>query len=146
MRSCVLAPGLVLLIALSAAGASPGVASATAQSRACAVKADAQGLRGGARQDFEKVCIRGVRDPAVPLQTESRMGSAGAVTRPSGADPTTRSHQCNTEADKRGLTDSAREAFRLRCLATAAPAGTIGTSTTSPIPTASKDELGQLPR
>jgi hypothetical protein len=144
MRHRLLLIGMSVIAILPTAP--PAFAAANAQSAACSRKADAQDLHGASRKAFRAKCMTGAMSPAAPLKRESAFGSGGAVTKPSGVDPTTRSRECNQEADTRGLTDNARESFRLKCLATAAPPRTTGSSSTPPTPTPANDSLGQLPK
>jgi hypothetical protein len=64
-----------------------------------------------------------------------------AVTAPSGESPHARSLRCNHVANRKGLTGSARQEFRLSCMATAAPATHAGTKA-PPKQTAARDDLG----
>lgn len=83
---------------------------------------------------------------AAESPTTPKVAAAGPVTRPSGVDPATRSRECNQEADRRGLASNARQAFQVKCLATAGPPAATGTSTKNPTPTPANNSLGQLPR
>jgi hypothetical protein len=84
----------------------------------------------------------GVMAPSATHNPSSRTRSGNAVTAPSGQTPRRRSATCNREANRRHLTGSARQAFRLDCLATAAPATHAGAKTTPPRPTGAKNDLG----
>jgi hypothetical protein len=83
----------------------------------------------------------GVGGPSPAHNPSARTEGGAAMTAPSGETPRTRSHHCNTVANRRGLTGSARQEFRLSCMATAAPASHSGTETKLPAPTHSKDNL-----
>jgi len=67
-----------------------------------------------------------------------------AVVAPSGSDRTARSTQCNAEAARRGLHDSAFQSFRKGCLASAAPVGAIEAGEHPTTPTAAKPKLESL--
>ncbi len=141
MRLFVTSAGLGLTLAVMA-GAAPVVGETTAQSASCAAQADHQSLAGADRQTFLVKCMKGPMVPAKPL-TPTRPGSgAQSVVSPSGHAPSVRSRQCTAEADRRGLADRERAAFRLACLATAAPVRAVGASTTPTSPTPEKADLG----
>lgn len=77
-----------------------------------------------------------------PALAVARTPGGEAVTAPSGETPRARSARCNRVANHRHLTGSARQEFRLDCLATAAPATHAATHAATPKPTAAKNELG----
>jgi hypothetical protein len=84
----------------------------------------------------------GVGGPSPTHNPSANTHGGAAMTAPSGETPRTRSRHCNTVANRRGLKGSARQEFRLSCMATAAPATHAGTQTKLPTPTHSKDNLG----
>lgn len=84
----------------------------------------------------------GVMAPSRAHNPQSKTFGGQAVTAPSGDSPRLRSIHCNQVANQRHLTASARQEFRLSCLATAAPAPHAGTQHALPKPTRSKDALG----
>ncbi len=138
----VVAPTIGLVLAVSAL---TGVASAgaeTAQSASCSAQADKQSLSAADRQTFMARCVKGALAPPQPPIATTPGSGAHAVVAPSGHDKMVRSGLCNAEADRRGLHDRSRAAFRLSCLATAAPVRAVGTTTKPPAPTAAKPELG----
>ncbi len=113
-----------LALTLASLSASAGLAFAapeSAQSKACYAKASAQNLHGAARTSFHRTCMKGALSPDKPTAATPSAKEARAITAPSGSDRTVRSKQCSEEADRRGLTDKDREAFRLSCMATAGP-------------------------
>ena len=135
MRLNATALGLVLLSAPMLALASPAsAAKPTAQSSHCAQLADKEGLTGAKRSAYVASCIKGPLAPKTPTAATGTSKEAHAVTKPSGVDRTTRSKQCATEADKKGLTAKERSAFQLSCLATAGPVTEGETGTKSPRP------------
>lgn len=124
------------------AGVGPAAAGTTAQVESCAAQADHQSLAGAERQTFLAKCAKGAMVPAKPAMPIRPGASAQSVVNPSGHAPAVRSQQCTTEADRRGLKDHKRAAFRLACLASAAPVKAIGASTTPTSPTSAKANLG----
>jgi hypothetical protein len=84
----------------------------------------------------------GVGAPSRDHDPAARTHGGAAVTAPSGETPRARSVRCNRVANRRHLAGSARQEFRLSCMATAAPATHAGTQTRLPEPTHSKDHLG----
>ncbi len=84
----------------------------------------------------------GVMAPSASHNPTARTEGGAAMTAPSGSTPRGRSVACNREANRRHLTGSARQNFRLDCLATAAPVTHAGSHTTPPKPTHAKPELG----
>jgi hypothetical protein len=80
--------------------------------------------------------------PSVTHNPQANTKGGAAMTAPSGESPRARSARCNRVANARHLTGSARQEFRLSCLATAAPATHAGTQTKKPTPTHAKDNLG----
>ncbi len=110
------------------------IARETAQSKSCYQKAAMQHLHGAARASFHRACVKGALSPSRPTETNSTSKEAKAITEPSGVDRTVRSKQCSAEADKRGLKDKDREAFRLSCLATAGPTTEASTHAHAPAP------------
>ena len=123
-------------------GAGPVVSKTTPQAASCTAQADHQSLAGPDRQAFLAKCVKGAMVPAKPTMQTRPGSSAQAVVSPSGHDPAVRSRQCTAEADRRGLKDRDRAAFRLSCLASAAPVSAIGASTTPTSPTPEKSNLG----
>ena len=113
----------------------------TAQSKACSDEADHQGLHGKDRNRFRASCLKGALDPKTPTAPTGPGREANAVTKPSGVDRTTRSQQCSNEADRRKLQTSEREAFRMSCLASAAPVAATGTKE-KPKPSPAIPKLG----
>ncbi len=142
MRTMVLAAATSLVAALAAA--SPA-AAITAQSKACWAKADAQHIAKAERAGFHASCVKGALHPGGPTVPTGSTAWSHAVTAPSGETRDARSRRCSAEADKRGLTSSKREAFRLSCVASAAPAAATGTGTTPPAPSGAKDVIVQHP-
>ncbi len=84
----------------------------------------------------------GVGAPGATANPSARTEGGAAMTAPSGETPKARSTRCNRVANSRHLTGSARQEFRLDCMATAAPATHAGAKTKLPTPTHSKDDLG----
>ncbi len=141
MRLWVTSAGLGLTLAVMA-GAAPVVGETTAQSASCAAQADRQSLAGADRQTFLAKCMKGPMVPPKPSMPTRPGSGARSVISPSGHDRLVRSRQCTAEADRRGLKEHDRAAFRLACLATAAPVGAVGASTTPTAPTPAKANLG----
>ncbi len=134
-------------LALSWGAASTGrTAEPSAQAQSCAERAQQQGLEGKGRETFMTTCKNGSLAPKRPTTPAPESRSAEALTAPSGADRTTRSKQCNTEAARRGLKEEAMQAFRKSCLASAAPVTAIQTAHRSETPTPDKPKLDTLPR
>lgn len=134
--------GTALSAGLLAGAAGPALARPqSAQSKACSDEADHQGLQGKARARFRASCLKGALAPKTPTAPTGPGREANAVTKPSGVDRTTRSQQCSDEADRRKLQTSEREAFRLSCLASAAPVAATGTRE-KPKPTPAIPKLG----
>jgi hypothetical protein len=98
----------------------------SAQSKACSDEATHQGLHGKSRSSFRATCMKGAMAPKTPTAPTGPGREANAVTKPSGVDRTTRSQQCSDEADRRKLQATARDDFRLACLASAAPVSATG--------------------
>jgi hypothetical protein len=119
-------------------------AEPTAQAQSCAARADDQGLQGKDRDAFDKTCAKGSLAPKRPTSPAPTSQAAKTVTAPSGADRTVRSRQCNAEAARRGLKDSAMQAFRKGCLASAAPVKAIETAKTPEAPAKQKPKLDAL--
>jgi hypothetical protein len=113
----------------------------SAQSKTCSDEATHQGLHDKPRADFRAKCMKGALAPRTPTAPTGPGREANAVTKPSGVDRTTRSQQCSDEADRRKLQTSEREAFRLSCLASAAPVSATGTRE-KPKPTPAIPKLG----
>jgi hypothetical protein len=113
----------------------------SAQSKACSDEATQQGLKGKPRSSFRAKCMKGALAPKTPTAPTGPGREANAVTKPSGVDRTTRSQQCSDEADRRKLQASARDEFRLSCLASAAPVSASGTRE-PPTPTKAIPKLG----
>jgi hypothetical protein len=113
----------------------------SAKSRACWVQADQHAPRGAARTTFHANCMKATvaRSPSPAKTVEAK-----AVTAPSGAEKSTRAQQCEAQAATRGLHDSALQAFRQACLASAAPVGAVGSTQHQPTPTAAKPKLDAL--
>jgi hypothetical protein len=141
MRSFVTSLSLVATLAV-VASVGPVTAGTTAQAASCASQADHQSLTGAERQTFLAKCSKGAMVPAKPALPIRPGASAQSVVNPSGHAPVVRSQQCTAEADRRGLKDRERAAFRLSCLASAAPVKAIGASTTPTSPTPAKANLG----
>ncbi len=136
----------ISLVSVMVCYASPSFAKGAegAQSKACRAKAIQQGRVGDQRNAFIATCLKGALSPKMSTGSGAKSGAARAVTAPSGADRTDRSTQCNAEAVKRGLHDTAFQSFRKGCLASAAPVGAIESSQTPTKPTASKPKLESL--
>ncbi len=83
--------------------------------------------------------------PATPTRDKGTP-QARIVTAPSGQDRTTRSKACTREAKRRKLDPNAAKAFRLSCLASAAPVSAVGGQTRPTTPTPSKPGYDTLPR
>lgn len=132
----------LFLMTATLASAAPVMAGTTAQTASCTAQADHQSLTGGDRQTFLAKCTKGAMVPAKPAMAIRPGASAQSVVNPSGHAPAVRSQQCTAEADRRGLKDRERAAFRLSCLASAAPVQAIGASTTPTSPTSAKANLG----
>jgi hypothetical protein len=136
----ILCLGVVLAAASSA---TPGLAATESpQAKICAKSTQAKSLSGGAKKAFVQKCLH---HPMVPQKSDlpkAQTTPAKAVTAPSGADKNVRFAQCSAEGDRRGLTDNARNAFRLSCIATAAPVTSIGASNQPPAPNNEKPNLG----
>jgi hypothetical protein len=126
---------------LASAGAA---AEQTPQAQSCSERATQQGLQGKDRDRFLASCAKGSLAPNRPTSPAPESLAAKTLTAPSGADRTVRSKECNTEAAKRGLKDSALQAFRKGCLASAAPVSAIQTSTQTEAPTKDKPKLDAL--
>ncbi len=121
-------------------------AASTADTRAaCGARADAKSLAGKPRDEFMATCQQGALAPAKPTSPTPPAPTARAITAPSGADRTVRSRECTAEAKRRGLPDTQKKAFRLSCLASAAPVSTIGSPEQAQRPVAEKPELGVSP-
>ncbi|HVY34247.1 MAG TPA: hypothetical protein VG960_07475 [Caulobacteraceae bacterium] len=114
-------------------------------SRSCADEAHKRGLEGEARSSFLKTCDQGALAPTHPTQDKGT-AQARILTAPSGLDRTQRSQACTREAKRRKLSPNAARAFRLSCLASAAPVAATGTMTHPPKPTPSKPGYDTLPR
>jgi hypothetical protein len=134
--------GAAVSVCVLAGATSPALARPqTAQSKACSEEATHQGLRGKSRASFRVTCMKGAMAPKTPTAPTGPGREANAVTKPSGVDRTTRSQQCSDEADRRKLQASQRDAFRLSCLASAAPVSASGTREI-PRPTKAIPKLG----
>jgi len=131
-------------MAIVLAGPSGATSKASPQSKSCWAQAKEQGLVGADRTAFHATCMKGALAPKGPTEPKPTTRAAAAVTSPSGADRTTRSKQCNDEAERRGLHDSAFQSFRKGCLASAAPVSAIETSRTPTTPTPAKPKLESL--
>lgn len=129
-------------VALGAAGPAAARSHESAQAKSCRAEATKQGLSGAKRNAFVATCTKGSLDPKAPIGAAS--ASAAAVTAPSGADTTDRSRQCNAEAARRKLQDSAFQAFRKGCLASAAPVRAIESPNTATKPTGAKPKLESM--
>jgi hypothetical protein len=119
-------------------------AAPSAQSQSCSERATGQGLKGEERDKFESACTKGSLSPDRPTTQVHHTAAANALVKPSGADRTRRSSQCNAEGARRGLKDSGLQAFRKGCLASAAPVQAIETSTRDTKPTPAKPKLDAL--
>ena len=135
-------PAFCCSIAFTLLVCAPRSSAETAQSASCAAQMEKRAVAPADRQAFMAQCTKGALTPPKPPIATTPGSGAHAVVAPSGHSKTARSAQCNSEADKRGLQDRARAAFRLSCLASAAPVSAIGTATKSPRPTAAKPDLG----
>ncbi len=122
------------LAALTLLASAGHVGAETAQAKACASKATAQHLQGAGRTTFERACMKGTAAPDRPTAPTEPSRKAQAITAPSGEDRTVRSKACSAEADRRHLTGSDRNAFRLSCIATAGPVTEAQTKTQAPKP------------
>jgi hypothetical protein len=141
--------GLLFVISIAtASGATVGVARAADDNapRTCADQATTKGLTGERRQTFLKTCRQGALAPARPTTGKSKSAQAKIITAPSGADRTKRSAACSAEARRRHLDDNQAKAFRLNCLASAAPVSATGGADRPPAPTAAKPGYDTLPR
>ncbi len=114
------------------------------QSKSCWGRADQRGLQGEDRRRFHATCMKGSLTPKRPIAVKPRTEGAEAVTNPSGVDPKVRSEQCNAQATKLGLRDSAYQAFRKSCLAGAGPVENTGVGAMTPRPTPAKKNLENL--
>ena len=124
-----------VLAALLALGTSPAFGhEPSAQSTHCSQTAASQGLTGTQRDAFLKSCARGPLAAKTPTAPTASSKEAQAVTKPSGVDRTTRTRQCAAEADRKGLSDKARSAYQLSCLATAGPVSEGETGAKEPHP------------
>ncbi|MHB8285626.1 MAG: hypothetical protein ACYDD1_13230 [Caulobacteraceae bacterium] len=142
MRLLASVMGTLLLASGVAVSTTPAFAKPqTAQSKACSDEADHQGWHGKDRTRFRASCLKGALAPKTPTAPTGPGREANAVTKPSGADRTTRSQQCSDEADRRKLATSEREAFRMSCLASAAPVAHTGTKE-KPTPSPAIPKLG----
>lgn len=128
LQPAIVAAGLLLVLC------GPAAARPSAQSRQCAKSASGQGLTGSKRAAFTATCLKGPLAAKTPTAPTAPSKEAQAVTKPSGVDRTTRTKQCATEADKKGLTSKDRSAFQLSCLATAGPVSEGETGTKEPHP------------
>jgi hypothetical protein len=128
-----LLPAAVAALSVYAAPAA-AVSHPTAQSRACTRTADTEHRKGADRARYLKACLRGSAAPLRPTAPTGPGKEARAITAPSGADRNERSAQCSAEADRRGLTEKDRNAFRLSCLATAGPVSEGETHDQTPKP------------
>jgi hypothetical protein len=129
---------------LSAAAPATSEARQTAQSKSCSLRATREGLRGQDRTTFLSTCMKGSLSPKTPTRLGPETAAAHEITAPSGADRTTRSAQCNTEAARRKLHDSGLQAFRKGCLASASPVSAIETAREPARPTPAKPKLENL--
>lgn len=125
---------------------SSSVFAKDAAAKSCPDQADVKHLAGAERDIFLKTCAQGALAPARATAERTNSRSERALTKPSGVDRTVRSKQCSAEARRRRLDSTKARAFRLACLATAAPVRTTGTEQTAPAPSHAKDDLGVLPR
>ncbi len=134
------------LVSILACSATPVAAKIveSAQSKACRAQATQQGLSGNERDSFQATCMKGSLSPKGRTEPAPKGEAAKAVIAPSGADRTIRSKQCNAEAARRGLHDSAFQSFRKGCLASAAPVSAIETSERPTKPTGAKPKLESL--
>ncbi len=114
-------------------------------SRSCVDEADKRRLSGDERDRFLQTCRQGALAPTRPTADKGTT-QARILTAPSGQDRTTRSRDCTREAQRRKLRPNAARAFRLSCLASAAPVRATGTATHPPTPTPSKPGYDTLPR
>lgn len=127
-------PLMILAVAVPLGLAPASAAKPTAQARQCTRSAAAQGLTGSQRRAFVKTCLEGPLAAKTPTAPTASSKEASAITKPSGVDRTTRTRQCATEADRKGLTDKNRSAFQLSCLATAGPVSEGETGVQEPHP------------
>lgn len=135
-------------IGLSAAAlfllASPaGAAHRTAQSLHCSQEASRERITGSKRTAFLRTCLKGTNDAKTPTAPTAASKEAQAVTKPSGVDRTTRSKQCDMEADQKHLADKDRSAFRMSCMATAGPVSEGETGTKQPHPSNQINGIGE---
>ncbi len=114
--------------------------------RSCADEADIKKLSGADRQTFLKTCGQGALAPATPTIKKPGSVQDKILTAPSGADRTKRSAACSAEAGRRKLDDNQAKAFRLNCLASAAPVRATGGADRPPVPTKDKAGYDTLPR
>jgi hypothetical protein len=137
---------LISLAVLSLLGPATALSGPTDDpTRSCTDEADKRGLSGDARDTYLNTCRQGALAPATPTQDKGT-AQARILTAPSGQDRTTRSKACTREAKRRKLSPNAAKAFRLSCLASAAPVSATGTTTHPPTPTPSKPGYDTLPR
>ncbi len=118
--------------------------SVSEQSKSCWDRADSRGLQDQDRRKFHATCMKGSLAPKHPVVAKPRSEAARAVTNPSGVDPKARSEQCNAQASKLGLSDSAYQSFRKSCLASAGPVENTGVAALPPKPTPAKKNLENL--
>lgn len=141
MRRLAWIMGTALSLAVLTDVTQASAAPQSVQSKTCSDEANHQGLHGAARASFRARCLKGAMAPKTPTAPTGPGREANAVTKPSGVDRTTRSQQCSDEADRRKLQATARDGFRLSCLASAAPVENTGTRQ-KPKPTAAIPKLG----
>jgi hypothetical protein len=139
---------LLSLISIAAASGSTfsvAFAADDGAQRTCTDEANTKQLTGSERETFLRTCGQGALAPAKPTRDKSTP-QAKIITAPSGADRTKRSAECSAEARRRKLTKNQAKAFRLNCLASAAPVAATGGADRPPIPTPSKPGYDTLPR
>ncbi len=143
------AVSLLIVVSIAVAwNTTPRLASADEMSstRTCTDEANTKHLTGKSLQTFLRTCRQGALAPAKPASGEDRSPQAKLITAPSGADRIQRSADCTAEAQRRRLDDNQAKAFRLNCLASAAPVAATGGADRPPVPTPSKPGYDTLPR
>ena len=127
--------GLGVLAASLSITATPAAAKPmSAQAKSCTANANRESMTGAKRRTFLKTCMQGPLTAKTPTEPTDNSKEAQAVTKPSGVDRTTRSKQCATEADRKGLSSRDRRAYQLSCLATAGPVSEGETQAIAPHP------------
>ncbi len=137
---------IVSIVAITGSPVSGAWAADDNAPRSCADEANTKKLAGAERETFLKTCHQGALAPATPTHDASHSAQAKILTAPSGADRTKRSAACTAEAHRRKLDDNQAKAFRLNCLASAAPVSDTGGADRPPVPSKSKPGYDTLPR